>query len=229
MIFLPSSCEIGTVAMNQAPMWVVNGKRTGKTSNAYVESLTYRVGWCVYPAIFIHSPFTLQGVSRSTCQESIGSEYSSLQSGHGRAATRQTPMSGVMGTRPCVDPHRGATHAMFTSEIKFGALFDNLPEGTDFLATGQSSTSPTSVLRSMYGPQVIMHAKAITHKITAPNSCARETCPKTRLTIFRLSRNPASTRHSSHSPTSQRPKSVRSPTPRVYTMPRARRAWAYAS
>jgi hypothetical protein len=24
----------------------------------------------------------------------------------------------------------------FCSEIKFGALFDNLPEGTDFLATG---------------------------------------------------------------------------------------------
>jgi hypothetical protein len=44
-------------------------------------------------------------------------------------------MSGVMGLHPVVS-HRRVPHALFVSEIKFGALFDNLPEDFDFLATG---------------------------------------------------------------------------------------------
>jgi tRNA-5-taurinomethyluridine 2-sulfurtransferase len=41
-------------------------------------------------------------------------------------------------------------HTFVFSEIKFGALLDNLPEHTDFLATGQSPTQLTVPRRSLY-------------------------------------------------------------------------------
>jgi hypothetical protein len=99
MIFLPSLCEIGILVMNQAPMGVVNGRRTGKTSSACAENSTYHVAWCVNAVVSFLSLLTPQRVSRPICQETIGTEYSSLRSGHGRMAVRRIPMSGVTGTQ----------------------------------------------------------------------------------------------------------------------------------
>lgn|SRR6266404_7076987 len=83
--------------------------------------------------------------SRLTFQENTGSEYSSLRLGPGKAATLQILMSGAMGTVPHTYVlHRCAAYPLtlfsFSSEIKFGALFDHLPQGTQFLATGQPTT-----------------------------------------------------------------------------------------
>ncbi len=81
----------------------------------------------------------MQRESRLTSRENIGSEYSSPRLGHGKAATLQIPMSGVMGTIPHPSSSPGSSspvHLFFFREIKFGALFDNLPQGTQFLATG---------------------------------------------------------------------------------------------
>jgi hypothetical protein len=92
---------------------------------------------------------TPKRTSRPICQKTIGTEYSSLRSEHGTLAIRRIPMCGVTGT--CIDPSptEGTTHAIFSSEIKFGALLDHLPEDTEFLATGLSSLlSPT------FGPYV---------------------------------------------------------------------------
>jgi hypothetical protein len=59
-------------------------------------------------------------------------------------------MSGVTGThRIDSPPTEGATHTNFSSEIKFGALLDQLPEDTEFLATGLSSLLPPT-----FGPYV---------------------------------------------------------------------------
>jgi hypothetical protein len=50
----------------------------------------------------------MQRASRLTSQENIGSEYSNLQLGHGKAAILPIPTSGAMGTylSPCGAPHQ---------------------------------------------------------------------------------------------------------------------------
>jgi len=141
MTSLQSLCGIGTPRTNRARMWAVSGRRTGKMFNACAENSTSRAKWCVNLTTSTHSLLTLRRMLRSTCQESIGLEYSSLRSVHGRRATPLIPMSSAMGMhRLCLVPHRHVTYTLLSSEIKFGALFDNLPERTDFLATGQSLT-----------------------------------------------------------------------------------------
>ena len=87
------------------------------------------------------SLLTMRKESRLTSQENIGLGYSNLQSGHGKVATLPIPMSGAMGndTSPIFLPAALLTRSPFSREIKFGALFDNLPQGTQFLATGQFS------------------------------------------------------------------------------------------
>ena len=132
----PSLCGIGTPGTSRALMWAVSGRRTGRTFSACAENSTSRAKWCVDLTTSTHSHLTPRRMFRSTCQESIGSEYSSLRSGHGRRATRLIQTFGAMGMHRPVS-HPRATHTFFSSEIKFGALFDNLPERTDFLATGQ--------------------------------------------------------------------------------------------
>ena len=151
MTFLPSSCGIGIPGMNRALMWAVTGRRTGKMCNVYAENSTSHAKWCVSLTASIHSLLTPRRTFRSTCQESIGSEYLNLPSGHGRRATHPIPMSGAMGMH-CLVTHRHATHTRYSSEIKFGALIKHLPEGTDFLATGQSPNQLTSFLRLIYNP-----------------------------------------------------------------------------
>jgi hypothetical protein len=137
MIFPPSLCGIGIPGTNLVLMWAVSGRRTGRMFNACAENSTSLAEWCVSLTTMTHSLLTPRRIFRSICQESIGSEYSNLQSRYGRRAIHLTPMSAAMRMHRLV-PHRCATHTLFSSEIKFGALLDNLPERTDFLATGQS-------------------------------------------------------------------------------------------
>ena len=115
---------------------------------------------------------------RSTCQESIGSEYLSLPSGHGRRATHPIPMSGAMGMH-CLVTHRHATHTRYSSEIKFGALIKHLPEGTDFLATGQSLNQLTSFLRLIYSPsghyaRKTHHPQNYRSQLTRPSDLSKD-------------------------------------------------------
>ena len=49
-------------------------------------------------------------------------------------------MSAAMRMHSLVRRIDALIHTLFFSEIKFGALLDNLPERTDFLATGRSPT-----------------------------------------------------------------------------------------
>lgn len=89
----PSLCGIGIPGTNRAQMWAVSGRRTGRMFNACAENLTSHAKWCVNFTASIHLPLTPRRIFRSTCQETIGSEYLSLRSVHGRRATHRTPMS----------------------------------------------------------------------------------------------------------------------------------------
>lgn len=148
-----SLCGIGITGTNRAQIWAVSGRRTGMMSNACAENSTSHTEWCVDFTTSIHSLLTLRRMLRSTCQETIGSEYLNLRSEHGRRATHRTPMSAATRMHNLVQvvSHQHAnSHLFLFSEIKFGALFDHLPEGTDFLATGRSPLSLLTVLcRSM--------------------------------------------------------------------------------
>ena len=146
-------------------------------SSVSAGSLIYRVRWSVNCSPTI-SLLIMRRESRLTSRENIGLECSSLRLGHGNTATLPIPMSGAMGTMPHPSslPAALLTRSLFFSrEIKFGALRDNLPQGTQFLATGKFTTSSIRILRSTCDFQVIMRARLTTHPITVQSSCARAT------------------------------------------------------
>ena len=89
----PFLCGIGIPGTNRAQMWAVSGRRTGRMFNACAENSTSHAKWCVNFTTSIHLPLTPRRILRSTCQKTIGSEYLSLRSKHGRRATHRTPMS----------------------------------------------------------------------------------------------------------------------------------------
>jgi hypothetical protein len=112
----PSLCGIGIPGTNRAQMWAVSGRRTGTMSNACAENSTSHTEWCVNFTTSIHSLLTPRRMLRSTCQETIGSEYLSLRSEHGRRATHRTPMSAAMRMHNLdrVVPHRRADSHLFS-------------------------------------------------------------------------------------------------------------------
>ena len=114
MIFPPFLCGIGIPGTNRALMWAASGRRTGKMCNACAESSTFHARWCVDLTASTHLLLTPRRMFRSTCQESTGSEYSSLRSGHGRRAILLILMSGVMGMHRPV-PHRHVTHTVYSA------------------------------------------------------------------------------------------------------------------
>ena len=115
----PSLCGIGIPATNRAQMSAVSGRRTGRMFNASAENSTSHTAWCVHFTISTHSLLTPQRMFRSTCQESIGSEYLSRRSELGRTATHRIPMSVAMrmhslfsSDSSCID---ALIHAFFSS------------------------------------------------------------------------------------------------------------------
>lgn len=92
----PSLCGIGIPGMNRGKMRAVSGRRTGRMFNACAENSTSHTEWCVNLTTSTHPLLTPRRMFRSTCQETIGSEYSSLPSEFGRRAIHRTPMSAAM-------------------------------------------------------------------------------------------------------------------------------------